>query len=98
VTARAPGKTVTQAKTGKQASNIVLRLFFIFLVRFLAFRELSLKEQLWFCSHDLCRWLVHFESGIHFVDLLDLLFNLGGEMSHLVLLLRDGCLQVLVRD
>ena len=29
------------------------------------------------------------------LDLLDLLFNLGGEHLYLVLLLRDGCLQVL---
>ena len=45
VTARAPAKSIKQANTGRIASNIVVR-FFIFLVRFLAFRELSLKEQL----------------------------------------------------
>ena len=38
----------------------------------------------------LCRWLIHFESGIHFLDLRDLLFNLGGEHLYLVLLLRDA--------
>src|SRR5262249_8794359 len=32
---------------------------------------------------------------IHFADLLDLLFNLGGEHLDLILLLRDGRLQVL---
>src|SRR5438552_1520721 len=33
--------------------------------------------------------------SIHFLNLRDLLFNLGGEDLDLVLLLRDGCLQIL---
>jgi len=48
---RALGKGARQANTGRMASNIVLRFFIFFvLLRLLAFRELSLKEQLWFCS------------------------------------------------
>ena len=42
-----------------------------------------------------CRRLIHFEPGIHFVNLRDLLLNPGGEDLYLVLLLRDGCLQIL---
>src|SRR5213079_960904 len=51
LTACALGKGARQANTGRMASNIVLRFFIFFvLLRLLAFRELSLKEQLWFCS------------------------------------------------
>ncbi len=92
--ARAPGKTVKQAKTGKMASNIVLR-FFIFFVSFLSFREFRSRNSFRFVHNDFGRWLTHFELGIHFLDLRDLLFKLGGEHLYLVLLLRDGCLQAL---
>src|SRR6266404_9348273 len=96
VTARAADKSKKQPNTNRMGCNVVLG-FFIFLVRFISQLSVSSRSRnsFRFVYNDLRRWLLHFESDIHFVDLLDLLFNSGGKHLYLVLLLQDGCLEVL---
>src|SRR5262245_6682168 len=77
-------------------------LFLIFLSLFWLSVNFPGRKSFTFIQNRSCRRLTHFELGIHFLDLRDLLFELGGErfyllllLPYLLLLLPDRCLQLL---
>ena len=48
------------------------------------------STSLWILKNHFRRRLTHFKFGAHFLDLRGLLFQLGGENIHSLLLLSDG--------